>query len=260
MQALRVQRTGHGASAGLISRAGAPVGGASSSRAYGAGARPDRADRVGVRCAPFTQAAGLVEPGEAPASAGGFGAGAAALLHAIAAVNASAVAAPGALAMADYTEAAHYAGMAEELSRTVEYLQILSAGAVDRTRTRAINEAATRAARNSRNGRSWVTGWDNGTETLNETDTSWPGNTAPATTPTEPSSPADDGCKNTAEFLRLSLWIGISEARRRLHLAHEHPARHHPHRRHHTPTTGTPRRGTGTHNPRHSHRRRHGHH
>lgn len=136
-------------------------------------------------------------------------------------MNASAVAAPGALAMADYTEAAHYAGMAEELSRTVEYLQILSAGAVDRTRTRAINEAATRAARNSRNGRSWVTGWDNGTETLNETDTSWPGNTAPATTPTEPSSPADDGCKNTAEFLRLSLRIGISEARRRLHLAHD---------------------------------------
>ncbi len=168
----------------------------------------------------FTEAAGLVEPGEAPASAGGFGAGAAALLHAIAAVNAAAMAAPGALAMADYTEAAQYAGMAEELSRTAEYLQILSAGAVDRTRTRAIAEAATRAARSSRNGRSWVTGWDNGTETLNETDTNWPGNTAPAAAPTAPSSPADDGCKNTAEFLRLRLRIGISEARRRLHLAH----------------------------------------
>ncbi|TAP38772.1 HNH endonuclease [Arthrobacter sp. S39] len=152
--------------------------------------------------------------------------------------------------MADYAEAAQYAGMAEELSRTVEYLQILSAGAVDHTRTQAISAAAT--AR-SRSGRTWITGWDNGTETLNETDTAWPATTTtetdtawPATTTTEttatdttaadgitapatagavpartvPPSPADDGCKNTEEFLRITLRIGISEARRRLHLAH----------------------------------------
>ncbi len=142
-----------------------------------------------------------------------------ALRQALAVVNAAAMAAPGALAMASYVEAADYAGIAEDLSRTVDYLQILSAGAVDRTRSQAISEAATRAARNSRNGRSWTTGWDNGTETLNETDTSWP---AATENPARhvPASPSDDGCKNTAEFLRLRLRIGISEARRRLHLAH----------------------------------------
>ena len=272
MEALRVQRAGHGGHAGLRTRADSPVGGASSSREFGGGARADRADRPGVRCAPFTEAAGLPDTAEttglveaaetavlveavetagafeAAASAtgvgageasgsGGYGAGAAGLLQAIAVVNAAAMAAPGALAMADYTEAAQYAGMAEELSRTVEYLQILSAGAVDHTRTQAITAAAT--AR-SRSARTWITGWDNGTETLNETDTAWPatttesttagstpadataadGITAPVSARTVPTSPADDGCKNTEEFLRLRLRIGISEARRRLHLAH----------------------------------------
>ena len=288
MEALRVQRAGHGGHAGLRTRADSPAGGTSSGRDFGGGSRSDRSERPGVRCAAtFTEAAGLqdtaeatglaeaaetaglvsaveaagfveaaapavsieaappaisVEAAEAPGSAG-YGAGAAALLHAIAVVNAAAMAAPGALAMADYTEAAQYAGMAEELSRTVEYLQILSAGAVDHTRTQAISAAAT--AR-SRSGRTWITGWDNGTETLNETDTAWPattttettaanataadginadGITAPATAGavparTVPPSPADDGCKNTEEFLRITLRIGISEARRRLHLAH----------------------------------------
>ncbi|HJV97770.1 MAG TPA: HNH endonuclease, partial [Arthrobacter sp.] len=69
---------------------------------------------------------------EAPAT------GTEALRQALAVVNAAAVAAPGALAMAGYVEAADFADMAEELSRTVEYLQILGAGAVDRTRTQAI--------------------------------------------------------------------------------------------------------------------------
>ncbi|MEW9871318.1 DUF222 domain-containing protein [Arthrobacter sp. HS15c] len=251
MEALRVQRAGHGGKAGLRTRADLPVGGASSGRDFGGGARADRADRPGIRCAaPFTEAAGLaeaaetagaveaaapatgVEAAEAPAS-GGYGAGAAALLQAIAVVNAAALAAPGALAMADYPEAAQYAGMAEELSRTVEYLQILSAGAVDHTRTQAITAATTARTRSAR---SWITGWDNGTETLNETDTAWPATTTADTTTTGntatdgitarvpartvPTSPADDGCKNTEEFLRITLRIGISEARRRLHLAH----------------------------------------
>ena len=154
-----------------------------------------------------------------------------ALRQALAVVNAAAAAAPEKLAMANYVEAANFAAMAEEISRSVEYLQVLSAGAVDRTRTRAIVAAATaRATRTSRKGRSWVTGWDNGTETLTETDTNWPAGPAGdgigassgagmGTVPV-PTSPADDGCKNTAEFLRLRLRIGISEARRRLHLAH----------------------------------------
>ncbi|MEW9872922.1 HNH endonuclease, partial [Arthrobacter sp. HS15c] len=271
MEALRVQRAGHGGKAGLRTRADLPVGGASSGRDFGGGARADRADRPGIRCTPFTEAAGLpdtaeaftpagaveadeiaglaeaaetagaveaaapavnLEAAEAPGS-GGYGAGAAAIVDAIAVVNAAALAAPGALAMAGYPEAAQYAGMAEELSRTVEYLQILSAGAVDHTRTQAITAATTARTRSAR---SWITGWDNGTETLNETDAVWPGTTTTDTTTTGntatdgitarvsartvPPSPADDGCKNTEEFLRITLRIGISEARRRLHLAH----------------------------------------
>ncbi|HJW00656.1 MAG TPA: hypothetical protein VJ617_16310, partial [Arthrobacter sp.] len=138
MEALRVQRTGHGHNAGLLTRDDSPVRGASNSR-DSAGARTDRS---GIRCTPYTGATGLpdaagpavpsgfVEAAEAPVS-GGFGAGATGLLEAIAVVKAAAIAAPGALAMAGYAEAAHYAGMAEELSRTVEYIQVLSAGAVD---------------------------------------------------------------------------------------------------------------------------------
>ncbi|MCU1436790.1 MAG: hypothetical protein JWR71_3515, partial [Pseudarthrobacter sp.] len=138
----------------------------------------------------------------------------ASLAAAIGVVRAAAAAAPAHLALASYLEAADYAGLTEELSRTVEYLQILSAGAVDRTRTQAIADAAaTRAVR------SWTTGWDStGIENVTETDAAWP---AGAVTPAPASgSPADDGCKNTAEFLRIRLRIGGGEAKRRLHLAH----------------------------------------
>ncbi|WP_235013002.1 DUF222 domain-containing protein [Arthrobacter sp. SLBN-100] len=157
----------------------------------------------------------------------------------------AAAAAPSMLAGADYVEAAKYAGQVEELSRGVEYLQVLSAGTVDRTRTRAIAAADAARASRSRTGKGWVTGWDNGVETLNETDTAWPGQPAApgstasaAHTETEAgigagtgtgtatgsqgpviTSPADDGCANTAEFLRQRLRIGKSEANRRLALA-----------------------------------------
>lgn len=129
------------------------------------------------------------------------------------------------LAGASYLEAANYAAGVEEISRTVEYLQVLSAGTVDRTRTDAI--AAADTAR-SRTGRAWVTGWDNGVETLNETDAHWPAGSAPCDTGTMSvtggrnrmiTSPADDGCANTAEFLRQRLRINKSEANRRLALA-----------------------------------------
>ena len=166
---------------------------------------------------------------------------------------AAAAAAPRILAGAGYVEAADYAGQVEELSRSVEYLQILGAGTVDRTRTQAIAAADAARASHSRTGKGWVTGWDNGVETLNETDTAWPGDSglnssaasgsaadgpavkgslasesaargarthiesdSPARVIT---SPADDGCANTAEFLRLRLRIGKSEAHRRLALA-----------------------------------------
>jgi hypothetical protein len=126
----------------------------------------------------------------------------------------AAAAAPSILAGASYVEAAEYAAGVEDLSRTVEYLQVLSAGTVDRTRTQAIAAADAARAGGSRAGKAWVTGWDNGVETLNETDTNWPGQPAAPIT-----SPADDGCANTAESLRLLLRIGKSEANRRLALA-----------------------------------------
>lgn len=143
---------------------------------------------------------------------------------------AAALAAPEVLASASYVEAADFAGGVEELVRTAEYLQILSAGAVDRTRAQAISDTATARTRASRS-RGWVTGWDsNAVETLNtgpaavsETDANWPGlPSQPAAAPGQPAaSPADDGCRNTAEFLRLRLRIPIREARRRLTLARQ---------------------------------------
>ncbi|XAS67710.1 HNH endonuclease signature motif containing protein [Micrococcaceae bacterium Sec5.7] len=103
--------------------------------------------------------------------------------------------APGDLARAGFGDAADFAGRVEELSRTVEYLQLLAAGAVDRTRKEAANAAPGSAA-------GWTTGWGNQTAV---------GSPAPV--------PSDDGCRNTAEFLRVRLRISIAEARRRLALA-----------------------------------------
>ncbi|VXB86776.1 HNH endonuclease [Arthrobacter sp. 8AJ] len=120
-------------------------------------------------------------------------------------IAAIAVAAPDVLASASYLEAAEFAARAEDLARSVEYLQLLGAGAVDRTRTQATTDAAatTRAARSA---------------AMVETDANWPN---PPAGPGHPVvSPADDGCRNTAEFLRLRLHIPIREARRRLALAH----------------------------------------
>ncbi|WP_458780766.1 HNH endonuclease signature motif containing protein [Arthrobacter sp. D3-16] len=146
---------------------------------------------------------------------------------------AAAAAAPSRLAGADYVEAADFAGQVEDLSRSVEYLQVLSAGIVDRTRAHAIAAADASRAGRSRTGKGWVTGWHNGAETLNETDTAWPEDTGTSGSMTSApgsqmgsdrsnpviTSPADDGCANTAEFLRLRLRIGKSEAHRRLALA-----------------------------------------
>jgi hypothetical protein len=89
-----------------------------------------------------------------------------------------------------YVEAAHIAGTVEGLARRVEYLQLLAAGAVERTRNQAISvtDAASAAGR--------------------------PGGTART-------SPADDGCRDASEFLRMSLRIPRQEARRRLALAQQ---------------------------------------
>ncbi|WP_242633291.1 HNH endonuclease signature motif containing protein [Arthrobacter sp. S39] len=230
MGALRVQHAGHGGNAGLLTQADSPVWDASSTQESGLRGAPGSAQATGVAVA------------EVPPIAEARGAGlpdAAGLAHAIAVVKAAAAAAPEVLALANYTGAAEYAGQVEDLSRTVEYLQILGAGAVDRTRTRAITDAA---ACVRTGGRTWITGWDNSTETLTETDPSWPHGTADPATAGDagftapaiqsgarassvysaapvPASPADDGCRNTAEFLRARLRISVSEAHRRISLA-----------------------------------------
>ncbi|MBT2554740.1 hypothetical protein J7I89_17345, partial [Arthrobacter sp. ISL-5] len=154
--------------------------------------------------------------------------------------------APGELALAGFPAAAEFAGLAEEISRGAEYLQLLGAAAVDRTRTEAISAAgpASKAA-------GWTTGWGDDTESADAgsaaatapAGTSAPtvsaGTGAPAvsavagtaaagasssaatsTSAAVPAvSPADDGSRNTAEFLRTRLRIGAGEARRRLALA-----------------------------------------
>lgn len=238
MEAFRVQRAEHGGQSALLSRAESPVGGASRSRDFKRAART-------VRLEPLYPPPS--EPAALPDAAG--------LAWAIAAVKAAVAAGPDFLALAGYAEAGDYAGQVEDLSRSVEYLQVLGAGAVDRTRTQAIADAA--AAR-TRTGRTWITGWEHGTEprteTLKETDAAWPhgiadpvtggdaGLTVPAvaaaatTSPMRsaapaqsavsgpagasvPASPADDGCRNTAEFLRARLRISAAEAHRRIALA-----------------------------------------
>ncbi|MEV7132497.1 DUF222 domain-containing protein [Arthrobacter sp. NPDC093128] len=117
-------------------------------------------------------------------------------------------------ALLSFREAAAFADKVEEISRAAEYLQIVAAGAVDRTRREAAI-AARSAAVGSGSGSGaavgWVTGW--GTETA-AADHQVP----PAPNPTN-SDPADDGCRNATEFLRARLRISVSEARRRLALA-----------------------------------------
>ncbi|WP_412893218.1 DUF222 domain-containing protein [Arthrobacter sp. 1P04PC] len=80
-----------------------------------------------------------------------------------------------------FTEAAAFAGDVEEIARAVEFLQVVAAGAVDRTRTRAAADASDRSA---------------------------PG-------------PEGDGYRRTTDFLRDRLRISTAEAHRRLCLAGE---------------------------------------
>ena len=119
-----------------------------------------------------------------------------------------------------FSEAAAFAGEVEELSRTVEYLQLVAAGAVDRTRN--LPPATAPAG-----GTSWTTGWRDGP--------AGPAGSAGGAAGADCSgggaagadcsgggaatAPVDDGCRNTAEFLRARLRISAGEARRRLSLA-----------------------------------------
>ncbi|MDR6506869.1 DUF222 domain-containing protein [Arthrobacter oryzae] len=117
-------------------------------------------------------------------------------------------------ALLSFREAADFAANVEEVSRAVEYLQIVAAGAVDRTRREA--QAAARSAvvgsgsAGSGAAVGWVTGWS--TETAGDHE----GTRTPAVSGPDP---ADDGSRNAAEFLRARLRISIAEARRRIALS-----------------------------------------
>ncbi|MDQ0029648.1 HNH endonuclease signature motif containing protein [Arthrobacter bambusae] len=102
-----------------------------------------------------------------------------------------------------FLDAADFASKVEEFSRTVEFLQIVAAGAVERTRSEA------QAARQSPSTPGWRTGW---AESTADAATTASGLAAAPDV-------ADDGYRNAAEFLRATLRIGIGEARRRLALA-----------------------------------------
>lgn len=117
-------------------------------------------------------------------------------------------------------EASDFAGRVEELSRVVDYWQLVAAAAVDRTRSQAAAGARTAAAKFGSNAPAgWLTGWN--------TEASAPKSTPPDPIWNEPDvaepSPAwvDDGYRNTAEFLRARLRISAPEARRRLALVPE---------------------------------------
>ncbi|CAN7295057.1 DUF222 domain-containing protein [Arthrobacter sp. LjRoot14] len=137
------------------------------------------------------------------------------------------------VAVLGFREAADFAARVEDISRAAEYLQVVAAGGVDRSRREA--SAAARAGAGSGAAVGWTTGWGNETavhgpigwtagtaanETVNgQVETAPDPVPSPGTPKTNDPDPADDGCRNTTEFLRMRLRIGAGEARRRLALA-----------------------------------------
>ncbi|MDI2034316.1 HNH endonuclease signature motif containing protein [Paenarthrobacter nitroguajacolicus] len=98
--------------------------------------------------------------------------------------------------MFDVGEAAAFAGTVEDIARTVEYLQIVAAQAVERTRGECASGKAP----------AWRAGW------TEREDAAQGGGASTAAV-------LDDGYRNAAEFLRASLRITIKDARSRLALA-----------------------------------------
>ncbi|GAA2131180.1 hypothetical protein GCM10009825_12680 [Arthrobacter humicola] len=147
-------------------------------------------------------------------------------------------------ALWDFRTASDFAGAVEELSRRVEFLQLVAAGAVDRTRTQASpatgagagsswttgwrdDAPGTAAASGAPSGTSWTTGWRDDAPGISAAEAS-PGSAASPDALTGEGVPwdaagdaavVDDGYRNTAEFLRARLRISAPEAKRRLSLA-----------------------------------------
>ncbi|WP_416430179.1 DUF222 domain-containing protein [Paenarthrobacter nicotinovorans] len=118
-----------------------------------------------------------------------------------------------------FGEAADFAGRVEDLSRQLEYVQVVAAQAVERTRTEAQRAVpAQQTGQSPASGaQEWRTGW---TEPAGESEGGGGGGSVPAAAGGG-GSVLDDGYRNAAEFLRARLRIGIGEARRRLALATE---------------------------------------
>ena len=125
-----------------------------------------------------------------------------------------------------FVEAADFAGRVEEISRSLEYLQVVAAQAVERTRKEAQQASPGPSAFGA--GPGWRTGWtepepasETPASSVNAAMSSEVRSTPDAATAAADStlSPLDDGYRNAAEFLRARLRISIGEARRRLALA-----------------------------------------
>ncbi|MCU1533510.1 MAG: hypothetical protein JWO49_3081, partial [Arthrobacter sp.] len=133
-----------------------------------------------------------------------------------------------------FRAASDFAGRVEELSRTVEYFQLVAAAAVDRTRRQATAEAG-----NSRGAGivGWTTGWRDtcadgrdgtpdasagvGADAPCDTDGTPGASVASEVSGSKDADAVDDGYRNTTEFLRARLRISAPEARRRLALAED---------------------------------------
>jgi hypothetical protein len=181
-------------------------------------------------------------PGAADAAGGALGA---AVETALAALRASSPTADVDAAWFGLREAADFAGHVEDLSRTVEYFQLVAAAAVERTRQQAVftapaahgwGEEAAQAG--------WLTGWkqesDGGTDAgagggadaVSDAGAhgvpvggtlagAGPGPRGDLAGQMGMSAAADDGYRNATEFLRARLRISAAEAKRRLTLAAE---------------------------------------
>ncbi len=145
----------------------------------------------------------------------------------------------GATAVADVAffgvaAASEFAGRVEEISRAVEYLQLVAASAVDRARKQARRSnvpasvvgfgADAGGAPGGGTSGGWLTGWQPAeTVPAAHTDTAAAcvASDPPAGTDSDESAFLDDGFRHTTDFLRATLRISAAEARRRLSLAEE---------------------------------------
>jgi hypothetical protein len=205
---------------------------------------PDRAPWAGPAVSSRLPRLAAV-PGAADAAGGALGAAGAAVDAALAALRASSPTADVDAAWFGLRGAADFAGHVEDLSRTVEYFQLVAAAAVERTRQQAVFTApAAHGWGEEAAQEGWLTGWkqesDGGTgagagggaNAVSDAGAHGvPVGGTHAGAGTGPrgdlaghmgmSAAADDGYRNTAEFLRARLRISAAEARRRLTLAAE---------------------------------------